>query len=78
MVIIDEDLIEIIILKVVVKFFKFNLVKVILKGDKFKLKDTKRDLIDYKISLINGDVFDFVYVGVVKNNFRVVVDNIEM
>lgn len=60
MVIIDEDLIEIIILKVVVKFFKFNLVKVILKGDKFKFKDTKRDLIDYKISLINGDVFDFV------------------
>lgn len=78
MVIIDEDLIEIIILKVVVKFFKFNLVKVILKGDKFKFKDTKRDLIDYKISLINGDVFDFVYVSVVKNNFRIVVDNIEM
>lgn len=78
MVIIDEDLIEIIILKVVVKFFKFNLVKVILKGDKFKSKDTKRDLIDYKISLINGDVFDFVYVSVVKNNFRIVVDNIEM
>lgn len=75
---IDEDSIETTTSKAAAKSSKFNLAKAILKGDKSKPKDTKRDSIDHKTSLINGDAPDSVHVGVVKNNSRVVVDNIEM
>lgn len=75
---IDEDSIETTTSKAAAKSSKFNLAKAILKGDKSKPKDTKRDSIDHKTSLTNGDAPDSVHVGVVKNNSRIVVDNIEM
>ena len=64
--------------KVAFKSSEFNLTKAILKGEKSKPKETKRDAVDHKTSLTNGDAPDSVHVDVGKNNSRIVVDNIEM
>nr|XP_022325250.1 hyccin-like [Crassostrea virginica] len=75
---IDEDSIETTVAKAASKSSKFNLAKAILKGDKSKPKEAKRDVVDHKTSLTNGDAPDAVHVTVGKNNSRIVVDNIEM
>lgn len=75
---IDEDSIETTVAKAASKSSKFNLAKAILKGDKSKPKEAKRDAVDHKTSLTNGDAPDAVHVTVGKNNSRIVVDNIEM
>ena len=64
--------------KVAFKSSEFNLTKAILKGEKSKPKEAKRDAVDHKTSLTNGDAPDSVHVDVGKNNSRIVVDNIEM
>jgi hypothetical protein len=75
---IDEDSPEVISPKAASKSSKFNLAKAILKGDKSKPKEQKKEAAEYRSSLSNGDTADSVHVSVVKNNSRIVVDNIEM
>ncbi|XP_048772440.2 hyccin-like isoform X2 [Ostrea edulis] len=75
---IDEDSPEVISPKAASKSSKFNLAKAILKGDKSKLKEPKKEAPEHKTSLSNGDTTDSVHVAVVKNNSRIVVDNMEM
>ena len=75
---IDEDSIETTVAKAASKSSKFNLAKAILKGDKSKPKEAKREAVDHKTSLTNGDAPDAVHLTVGKNNSRIVVDNIEM
>ncbi|XP_062574728.1 hyccin-like [Saccostrea cucullata] len=72
---IDEDTQEVVSPKAAPKASKFNIAKAILKGDKSKPKEPKKEAGDHKTSLSNGDAPD---VAVVKNNSRIVVDNFEM